>query len=101
MYNEIVKVTNNAQIMSEKEITDELINIVKDQAGGSLFLKFWLAQGVINETQFSIAYMWYNLLSEKKQDLYIEVIKERGKKSIEDVMHYFLQSGIEINNSTI
>lgn len=99
MYYEFVKAINDAKELDEQAITDELIKIAKDQAGGSLFLKFWWAQGVIDDSQFGLFYMWFNMFCEKKQDIYMEVIKERGKKSLENVMHFFLQSGIKIDST--
>jgi len=57
----------------------------------------FLAQDVLNETQFGIGFLWINLFYEKIQEQYIEVAKERGKKSVIDIAHYFLQSGLEVD----
>lgn len=97
-YLEFEKVRKEAQSMNEKDTAYELIDIIKKQAGASLYLRLLLAQDILNETQFSIGFLWINLFYEKIQELYIEVAKERGKKSVEDVTHYFLQSGTETEN---
>lgn len=93
---EFEQIKQNAETMSEKEITCELIELAKNQAGASLYLRLLYAQGTFDEEQTNLLWILNNIFSEAKQDKYIEAIKMRGKKSIIEVLHHFLNSGIKI-----
>jgi hypothetical protein len=60
------------------------------QAGASLYLRLLFAQGTFNEEEANTLWILNNIFSEAKQDMYIEAVKERGKKSIVEVLHHFL-----------
>jgi len=95
VYSEFEKVKEEAQDMNEEDICFELIEIAKKQAGASLYLKLLEAQGVFDEEQASIGYYLNYVFSEITQNLYLDIIIERGTKSVIEVTHYFLNSGTE------
>lgn len=97
VYNEFEKVKQKAQDMSEEQICIELIEIAKKQAGASLYLKLLEAQGVFDEKQASIGYYLNYVFSEVTQNLYIDVAVDRGKKSLIELTHHFLNSRIEVD----
>jgi hypothetical protein len=95
MLREYESVKRKAKSMSEKDITSELIEIAKKQAGASLFLRLRHAQGTFDEEQTGVGLMLSQVFFDSIQDLYIDEIKGRDMKSMRNVLDYFLNSGIE------
>jgi len=96
MLREFENVKNNAKIMSEKDITNELIELAKNQAGASLYLRLLHIKGTFDEIQTSFGLILSQIFFESNQELYINEIKGRDEKSMNAVLEYFLNSGIEI-----
>jgi len=85
-----------AKGMSEKAITDALIEAAKNQAGASLYLRLLHAKGTFDDEQTSFGLIITQVFFDSIQDVYIEEIRRRDSKSMIDVLEYFLNSGIEI-----
>jgi hypothetical protein len=81
--------------MCEKCITYELIEIAKKQAGASLYLNLLYAKGTFDEAQTAIGLILNQTFNDSIQDVYIEEIKGRNVKSMRDVLHYFINSGLD------
>ena len=96
MLREYEGIMREAKSLSEEEITFELIEIAKKQAGASLYLRLLHAKGTFDEGQTAIGLILTQTFFDSIQDLYIEEIRGRDEKSMRDVLHYFINSGIKI-----
>ena len=88
-------IENKVKFMKEKEITDELIELAKENAGATLYLRLLLARGTFDEEQANLGLIIQQVYTESRQDAYIEEVKRRGDKSMNDVLEYFKNYGSE------
>ena len=95
-FSEVFEVQASVEDMSEEAIAYKLIDVAKEQAGGSIYVKLRYAQGAFSEDQLNTLLDLNKQRSDLIQEVCIEEVKWRGKKSVSDVIHHFLQSGIEV-----
>jgi len=101
MFREYESLMQSAKRMSEKAITDALIEAAKNQAGASLYLRLLHARNTFDEEKTAFGLILNQVFYDSIQDVYIEEIRGRDAKSMRDVLHYFLNSGIEIDSQKI
>jgi len=86
------KAKKDAQYMNEKEIFEQLVEYSKLQSSASLYLQLLHVNETITEDMFNVGYAWINLFCAFMINIYIEEIKNRGKKSITEILHLYYQT---------